>query len=57
MDAVTFMTQESAVVILRNVGDNFAASMTGGMAFVYDAKQFENYVNPQTVVWQIQTDY
>ena len=33
--------------------------MTGGMAFVYDPKnKFENYVNPQTVVWQIpETDY
>ena len=24
------------VVILGDVGDNFAAGMTGGMAFVYD---------------------
>jgi glutamate synthase (NADPH/NADH) large chain len=24
------------VVILGNVGDNFAAGMTGGMAFIYD---------------------
>ena len=48
-----------AVVILGDVGDNFAAGMTGGMAFIYDPKnRFENYVNPQTVVWQIpETDY
>ena len=30
------------VVILGEVGDNFAAGMTGGMAFVYDvSKEFE----------------
>ena len=34
------------VVILGKVGDNFAAGMTGGMAFIYDPNQeFENYVN------------
>ena len=39
-------------VILGKVGDNFAAGMTGGMAFIYDPKNiFENYVNPQSVVW------
>ena len=27
------------VIILGRVGDNFAAGMTGGMAFVYDAKE------------------
>ena len=26
------------VVILGEVGDNFAAGMTGGMAFIYDKK-------------------
>ena len=33
--------------------------MTGGMAFVYDeTNQFENYVNPSSVVWQTpETDY
>ena len=42
------------VVILGKVGDNFAAGMTGGMAFIYDLNnQFENYVNPSSVVWQI----
>ena len=36
------------VVILGKVGDNFAAGMTGGMAFIYDPnKEFENYVNPK----------
>ncbi len=42
------------VVILGRVGDNFAAGMTGGMAFIYDTKsEFENYVNPNSVIWQI----
>jgi len=47
------------VVILGKVGDNFAAGMTGGMAFIYDPKNdFENYVNPSSVVWQVpETDY
>ena len=47
------------VVITGKVGDNFAAGMTGGMAFVYDLKnEFEKYVNPASVVWQIpETDY
>ena len=47
------------VVILGKVGDNFAAGMTGGMAFIYDpSHEFENYVNPNSVVWQVpETDY
>ncbi|MGE4010674.1 MAG: glutamate synthase-related protein, partial [Alphaproteobacteria bacterium] len=47
------------VVILGNVGDNFAAGMTGGMAFVYDPQQrFELCVNAETVLWQrIETDH
>ena len=47
------------VVILGNVGDNFAAGMTGGMAFIYDPNQkFENYANPSSIIWQIpETDY
>ena len=47
------------VVILGKIGDNFAAGMTGGMAFVYDKKgEFENYVNPGSVVWQTpETNY
>ena len=53
-----YMTGGS-VVILGDVGDNFAAGMTGGMAFIYDPeKKFENYVNPQSVIWQeVETDY
>ncbi len=47
------------VVILGNVGDNFAAGMTGGMAFIYDQKNdFEKKVNPETVIWQkVETEY
>jgi len=46
-------------VILGSVGHNFAAGMTGGMAFVYDDDgQFENHVNEETVLIQrIETDY
>ena len=46
-------------MILGDVGDNFAAGMTGGMAFIYDPnKKFENYDNPQSVIWQnVETDY
>ena len=41
------------VVILGKIGDNFAAGMTGGMAFIYDPNdEFENYVNPSSVIWQ-----
>ena len=47
------------VVILGKVGDNFAAGMTGGMAFIYDPNQeIENYVNPNSVIWQaLETNY
>ena len=47
------------VIILGDVGDNFAAGMTGGMVFIYDKdKEFQNKVNPETVVWQnVETDY
>ena len=42
------------VAILGSIGDNFAAGMTGGMAFVYDPyNKFENYVNSTSVIWQI----
>ena len=53
-----YMT-EGVVVILGKVGDNFAAGMTGGMAFIYDPfLDFEKYVNPDSVIWQkIQTQY
>jgi len=47
-----YMTGGS-VVILGPVGVNFAAGMTGGMAFVYDpADAFKLKVNPETVAWQ-----
>ncbi|MEX0815034.1 MAG: glutamate synthase large subunit [Dongiaceae bacterium] len=47
-----YMTSGVAV-ILGTVGDNFAAGMTGGMAFVYDpADVFPRYVNPESVVFQ-----
>ena len=40
-------------VILGNVGINFGAGMTGGMAFVFDPDDaFARKVNPETVVWQ-----
>ena len=47
------------VVILGEVGDNFAAGMTGGLAFIYDkSKEFEKKVNNESVVWQnVETDY
>ena len=48
-----------SVVILGEVGDNFGAGMTGGMAFIYDVNNdFEKKVNPETVIWQTpETDY
>ena len=53
-----YMTGGS-VVILGNVGDNFAAGMTGGMAFIYDKSgDFEKKVNPESVIWQnVETEY
>jgi len=40
-------------VILGKIGDNFAAGMTGGMAFVYDEEdEFEPHVNEESVVYQ-----
>ena len=48
-----------AAIILGDVGDNFGAGMTGGMAFVYDKnKNFKDFVNPDSLVWQeVETDY
>ncbi len=53
-----YMTGGTAV-ILGNVGDNFAAGMTGGMAFIYDKSNvFERKVNPESVIWQnVETDF
>jgi glutamate synthase (NADPH) large chain len=47
-----YMTGGTAV-FLGAVGENFAAGMTGGMAFVHDeAGDFPRFVNPDSVVWQ-----
>jgi glutamate synthase (NADPH/NADH) large chain len=41
------------VVILGQVGDNFGAGFTGGMAFVYDPENlFRVRVNPDSLGWQ-----
>ena len=41
------------VVVLGDVGDNFGAGMTGGMAFIYNPNNdFEKKVNDETIVWQ-----
>lgn len=47
------------VVVLGEVGANFGAGFTGGMAFVYDADgTFEHRVNPDNVIWQrIEVDH
>ncbi|MDF2387528.1 glutamate synthase large subunit [Nostoc ellipsosporum NOK] len=40
-------------VLLGEVGMNFGAGMTGGMAFVYDADDsFAQRANPESIVWQ-----
>ena len=46
-------------IILGQVGDNFGAGMTGGMAFIYNKKNnFENFVNSNSIIWQpIETEY
>ncbi|MBK1665009.1 glutamate synthase large subunit [Rhodospirillum rubrum] len=47
-----YMTN-GTVVILGQVGANFGAGMTGGMAFVYDPQNtFPLRVNPDSVIWQ-----
>ncbi len=53
-----YMTGGTAI-ILGQVGDNFGAGMTGGMAFVYDKNDtFDNYANPSSIIWQqVETDY
>ena len=41
------------ITILGAVGDNFAAGMSGGMAFVYDDdERFEDHINPDSVIWR-----
>ena len=47
-----YMTGGVAVV-LGEVGGNFGAGMSGGMAFVYDpSATFANRANPESIVWQ-----
>ena len=41
-----------SIVILGDIGDNFGAGMTGGMAFIYDPKVNLKKVNPETIIWQ-----
>ena len=57
-NACEYMTG-GTVVVLGDVGDNFGAGMTGGMAFIYDInKKFDKKVNPETVIWQTpETDH
>jgi glutamate synthase (NADPH/NADH) large chain len=50
-NACEYMTAGVAV-ILGNVGHNFGAGMTGGMAFIYDASDtMSSRINAETVVW------
>ena len=53
-----YMTGGTAV-FLGEIGDNFAAGMTGGMAFVYDPEaKLENLINPNSVTWnRVETEY
>ena len=53
-----YMTGGTAV-FLGEVGDNFAAGMTGGMAFVYDPEaKLENLINNGSVTYnKVETDY
>ncbi len=53
-----YMTGGS-IIILGDIGDNFGAGMTGGMAFVYDPNnQFEKKANSDSIIWQTpETDY
>ena len=40
-------------VVLGEVGANFGAGMTGGMAFIYDPEErFARRANPENIVWQ-----
>jgi len=57
-NACEYMTG-GIVVVLGEVGDNFGAGMTGGMAFIYDRNnEFEKRANPESIVWQSpETEY
>ncbi len=51
-NACEYMTG-GEVVILGDVGDNFGAGFTGGMAYVYDPRErFASRVNPDTLTWR-----
>ena len=51
-NACEYMTG-GTIVILGDVGDNFGAGFTGGMAFIYDPNEsFELRVNADTLLWQ-----
>ena len=52
-NACEYMTG-GTVVVLGDVGDNFGAGMTGGMAFVYNINnEFDKKANPESIIWQI----
>jgi glutamate synthase (NADPH) large chain len=53
-----YMTGGTAI-ILGEVGDNFGAGMSGGMAFVLDTEDnFSARANPDSIVWQrLASDY
>ena len=57
-NACEYMTG-GTIVVLGEVGDNFGAGMTGGMAFIYDPNSdFEKKVNSESVIWQSpETEY
>jgi glutamate synthase (NADPH) large chain len=57
-NACEYMTG-GTVVVLGDVGDNFGAGMTGGMAFIYNPNnEFEKKVNPESIIWQsLETEY
>ena len=41
--------------ILGDVGDNFAAGMTGGMAFIFDINnKIQDIISSQIIVWNSQ---
>ena len=42
----------NSIIFKLDVGDNFGAGMSGGMAFVYDPQErFQKVVNPDSVGW------
>ncbi len=57
-NACEYMTG-GTVVVLGEVGDNFGAGMTGGMAFIYNPNNnFEKKANSESIIWQIpETEY